>query len=101
MKKKEPTEAERIAKEAVATYNRKRSGFKRTVVSLCEKQSLRSTELQLEFMQQHPSTKLPNPFFSHADNVAIYKEGIEIYKELLKIMQSGVDIKEAKEILKG
>lgn len=81
MKKKiEKTKQEQDAHNAIVRFNRMYAGLKRTIKTQCA-EGLRSVELQLAFLKDHPNTKMPKPEFSHSQLVQCYSEAIEEYKE--------------------
>lgn len=83
MKKKELTKEERAAKEAEATQNRRIAGFVRSLKSECAEYGLRSVELKLEFLKDHPTTMLPKPYFNHVQTVSCFERAINEYKASL------------------
>jgi hypothetical protein len=83
MKKKELTPEQIAEKEAAETHNRRVAGFVRSLKSECSDYGLRSVELKLEFLEQNPTTRLPKPYFDHAQTVACFRRAINEYKDAL------------------
>lgn len=85
MKTKPKKTPEEIAEhEAQKKLRRLYRGLKTKVKTLCKTEGIRVAELELEFMKENPSAKLPVPDLDRADNIEAYKEGIELYREELK-----------------
>lgn len=77
-------EKEKQQREAEKTFNRRFAGFVRSLKTDCKENGLNSMELKLEFLEAHPGTKLPKPYFDHANTVEAFKRAIQEYKESIE-----------------
>lgn len=84
MKKKELTPEQIEAKIEQASFNRKRSGFKRSLKSVCENGEMRLIELELDHLKSFPKQRLPKEIFDLEQTISIYEEALSEYKESLQ-----------------
>jgi len=83
-KKKERTPEEKAQHEAEVSFNRKYSGFKRSLKTLCFEEGLRAMELKLEYLLKHQKTPLPKEHFNYKQTVSCLTEAIKEYKQSLQ-----------------
>lgn len=80
-KKKELSEQEKQESAEIAKFNRRYSGFKRSLKTRASENGLRSIELQLEYLNNHPNAELPKKYFTHTQTLSAYKDAIHEYRE--------------------
>lgn len=80
-KTKELSDKQKAERKAIADYNRKYAGFKRSLKTKIKEGGIRGMELQLEFLRNNPNTCLPKKTLGYNATIQVMTEAIDEYKE--------------------